>query len=96
MVPEQSIVACQLTGRFIYNHGAPLHLGNPQAIGVALKNPIVGPPLDDIPDGMVPVFWGCGVTPQYAALASKLDLLIAHAPAHAFVTDLQSDQICIP
>jgi len=56
MAPKQSIIACQLTGRFGYNHGAPLHLGNPEAIGIKLKDPIVGPPLDDIPNGMVPVF----------------------------------------
>ncbi|HIA66189.1 TPA: DUF1445 domain-containing protein [Candidatus Poribacteria bacterium] len=25
MAPKQSIIACQLTRRFVYNHGAPLH-----------------------------------------------------------------------
>ena len=96
MTPAQAVIACQLTGRFVYNHGAPLHLGDPEAIGINLEQPLVGPPLKDIPDGLMAVFWGCGVTPQYAALACKLDLLIAHAPAHAFVTDLKADQICLP
>ncbi len=96
MTPQQAVIASQLTGRFVYTHGAPIHIGDPSAIGINLENPIVGPPISDIPDGVIPVFWACGVTPQYAALACKLDLLIAHAPAHSFVTDLKSDQLCIP
>jgi uncharacterized protein YcsI (UPF0317 family) len=96
MTPAQAVIACQLTGRFPLNHGAPLHLGDPAAIGADLANPIVGEPLTAIPDGLMPAFWACGVTPQWVALQSRPELLIAHAPAHAFVTDLQADQICIP
>lgn len=96
MTPQQAIIACQLTGRFVYTHGAPIHIGDPLEIGIDLKKPIVGPSLVDIPNGLTPVFWACGVTPQYSALACKLDLLIAHAPAHSFVTDLIADQLCIP
>ena len=96
MSPAQAVVACQLTSRFVYNHGAPLHMGDPSAIGVDLEQPIVGPPLQDIPEGQMALFWGCGVTPQWAALRSSVELLIGHAPAHAFVTDLLSDQHCLP
>ena len=96
MTPAQSVIACQLTGRFPSNHGAPVHIGNPDEIGADMEHPIVGEPLNQIPEGMVPAFWACGVTPQQAALASKVDLMIAHAPAHSFVTDLKADQICIP
>jgi uncharacterized protein YcsI (UPF0317 family) len=45
---------------------------------------------------LVPVFWACGVTPQEAALQAKVDLFIAHAPAHGFITDLEADRFCIP
>ena len=96
MSPAQAVVACQLTSRFVYNHGAPLHMGDPSAIGVDLEQPIVGPPLQDIPEGQMALFWGCGVTPQWAALRSRFELLIGHAPAHAFVTDRLSDQHCLP
>ena len=78
------------------NHGAPIHIGDPDAIGADLEHPIVGPPPQDIPHGFMPVFWACGVTPQRVALASKPELMITHAPAHSFVTDLLADQICIP
>ncbi len=96
MTAAQAIIACQLTSRFPFNHGAPIHMGDPSAIGADLQHPLVGQPLDKIPDGLVPVFWACGVTPQAAALESKPELMITHAPGHSFVTDLMADQICIP
>jgi len=96
MTPKQAVIACQLTGRFPYSHGAPVHLGSPNEIGANLEQPIVGEPIQKIPQGLTPVFWACGVTPQKVALASKPRLMIAHAPAHSFVTDLRADQVCIP
>jgi len=96
MTPKQAVIACQLTGRFPFHHGAPVHMGNPAEIGADLANPIVGEPLETIPKGKTAVFWACGVTPQQAALSSRPKLMITHAPAHSFVTDLKSDQACIP
>ncbi len=96
MTAAQSVIACQLTGRFYMTHGAPLHIGDPAAIGADLDHPIVGPPLAAIPPGMVAVFWACGVTPQAVALRSRPSLMITHAPAHSFVTDLLSDRLCLP
>jgi uncharacterized protein YcsI (UPF0317 family) len=96
MTPAHAIIATQLTSRFVYTHGAPVHIGDPALIGADLATPIVGEPLAEIPDGLTPVFWGCGVTPQSAALASRPELMITHAPAHSFVTDLVDDQFCIP
>ena len=95
MTPPQAVIASQLTGRFPLNHGAPIHIGNPEAIGADLAKPIVGEPLERLPTDYLPVFWACGVTPQQVALASKPQLMITHAPAHSFVTDLKADQICI-
>jgi uncharacterized protein YcsI (UPF0317 family) len=96
MTPAHAVIACQLTGRFPFNHGAPIHVGDPAQIGADLSRPIVGPPLAGIPQGMMPVFWACGVTSQNAALACRLPLMWTHAPAHAFITDLLADQFCAP
>lgn len=96
MTPAQAVIATQLTGRFPSNHGAPIHVGDPDAIGADLAHPIYGEPVKDIPKGVMPVFWACGVTPQSAAIESKTELMIAHAPAHGFITDLKVDQICTP
>jgi uncharacterized protein YcsI (UPF0317 family) len=96
MTPAQAVIATQLTGRFPFNHGAPIHLGNPEEIGVDVQHPIYGEPVKEIPKGIMPVFWACGVTPQRAALEAKPDLMITHSPGHGFITDLKADQVCIP
>ncbi|MBM3839249.1 MAG: DUF1445 domain-containing protein [Verrucomicrobia bacterium] len=96
LTPQQAIVATQVTSRFPFNHGAPIHIGDPDAIGADLKNPMLGPPVSAVPKEFVSVFWACGVTPQAAAEAAKIDLMIAHAPGHGFITDLKADQLCLP
>ncbi|KPI35955.1 uncharacterized protein AB675_10517 [Cyphellophora attinorum] len=41
-------------------------------------------------DDLVPVFWGCGVTPQQAVMQSGLKgTVIGHAPGHMLVLDLR-------
>jgi uncharacterized protein YcsI (UPF0317 family) len=90
LTPEEAVKAVQVTTRFPFNHGAPIHIGDPAGIGADIRNPYVGPPVEEIPKNMVPVFWACGVTPQEAALAAKLDVMFTHAPAHGFVCDLEA------
>jgi uncharacterized protein YcsI (UPF0317 family) len=96
LTPQQAIVATQVSSRFPQNHGAPIHIGDPAAIGAGLEHPLFGGPVPALPAGMVPVFWACGVTPQQAALAAGVEFMIAHAPAHGFVTDLEADRLCSP
>ena len=96
MTPEQAVIATQLTGRFPANHGAPIHIGDPDEIGADLRRPIYGGAVDRIPKGTMPVFWACGVTPQKSAEAAKPDMMITHAPGHGFITDLKADHICVP
>ncbi|MBM3832815.1 MAG: DUF1445 domain-containing protein [Verrucomicrobia bacterium] len=95
LTPQQAITATQVTSRFPFNHGAPIHIGDPDAIGADLRCPLHGPPVEKAPKELVAVFWACGVTPQAAAEAAKIDLMIAHAPAHGFITDLKADEICL-
>jgi len=79
----------EVSGRFPLAHGTPLHVGNPQALGIQdLAHPDYGDAVDILPDE-VPVFWACGVTPQAVAQASGLPLCITHAPGKMFITDLQ-------
>lgn len=96
LTPEQAIVATQVSSRFPFNHGAPIHIGDPARIGADLEQPLYGPPVPPLPEGMTCVFWACGVTPQEAALAAKIEFMITHAPAHGFITDLEADRFCIP
>jgi uncharacterized protein YcsI (UPF0317 family) len=96
MTPEQAIIATQLTSRYPHNHGAPIHVGDPAGIGADLDRPLYGDPVTAIPNGVMPVFWACGVTPQQAALRSKPALMMSHAPGHGFITDIDADRFCIP
>jgi uncharacterized protein YcsI (UPF0317 family) len=96
LTPEQAITATQVTARFPFNHGAPIHIGDPQAIGADLAAPYLGPPVTEIPKSVTPVFWACGVTPQEAALAAKIDIMITHSPGHGFVTDLEARRLALP
>jgi uncharacterized protein YcsI (UPF0317 family) len=93
--PAQALRAVQVTSRFPAVHGAPVHIGEPAAIGIAaLDRPDYGDPVTVRP-GEVPVFWACGVTPQAAAAAARPELMITHAPGHMFVTDLRDDEQAI-
>lgn len=68
-------------------HGAPVHTGDPAAIGVDLSRPIDGLGLTDVLPGEVPVFWACGVTMERAIAAARLPFAITHAPGHMLITD---------
>mgnify|MGYP001792246368 CR=1 FL=1 len=41
--------------------------------------------------GDVPMFWGCGITPQLAAERAKPRYMITHYPEHMFVADRTSE-----
>ena len=88
-VPGELVAtAVQVTARMPQVHGAPVHVGAPEALGVAdLARPDFGDPVEAA-DGDVPVFWACGVTPQAALMASRPPFAITHAPGHMFVTDV--------
>jgi len=96
MTPAQAVIATQLTTRFPFNHGAPVHIGDPSLIGADLEHPLYGPVVRQIPKQVMPVFWACGVTPQRVALASKIEFMITHVSGHGFITDLKADQFCLP
>jgi uncharacterized protein YcsI (UPF0317 family) len=84
----QVVTAVQVTERMPEVHGAPVHVGVPEALGITdLAAPDYGDPVR-IEDGDVPVFWACGVTPQAALMESRPPFAITHAPGHMFVTDV--------
>ncbi len=93
LTPQQAITAVQVTSRFPFNHGAPIHIGDPTGIGADLANPMFGGVVPPLPVDQTAVFWACGVTPQSAAEAAKLPLFVVHAAAHSFITDLPADRL---
>lgn len=88
--------AVRITSRYPAVHGAPVHIGDPQQLGIAnLATPDYGDPVS-IPDGTIPVFWACGVTPQAAVMESRPALAIGHAPGHMLITDARDSQYQVP
>jgi uncharacterized protein YcsI (UPF0317 family) len=80
--------AVSVTGRMSAVHGAPVHVGPPETIGIEnLDKPDYGEP-PNFHDGDVAVYWACGVTPQAALMVAKPPFAITHAPAHMLVTDM--------
>ncbi|USK52243.1 putative hydro-lyase [Bacillus sp. CMF12] len=95
MTEKEAIRAVQVTSRFPSVHGAPVHIGNPEAIGINnIQRPDFGDPVT-IKDGEVPVFWACGVTPQAVAMHVKPEIMITHAPGHMFITDLKNEEFSV-
>jgi uncharacterized protein YcsI (UPF0317 family) len=91
--PQDAIRAVQVTSRFPDVHGAPVHIGDPAAIGIAdLSRPDYGDAVEVLP-GEMPVFWACGVTPQAAIERARPDFCITHAPGAMLVTDLLNHQL---
>jgi len=82
--------AIEITGRFGSAHGAPVHAGAPEAIGISdLSSPHYGDPVE-VATNEVPVFWACGVTPQAALARAKIPFALTHAPGCMLVSDLNS------
>ncbi len=95
LTAAQAIRAVQVTSRFPAVHGAPVHLGDPAAIGIAdIGKPDYGDPVEIRP-GEIPVFWACGVTPQSVIEHARPPFSISHAPGHMLVTDLSNSAVAV-
>lgn len=77
-----------VTARLPRSHGAPVHAGDPAALGIPDPDrPDWGEPLRPEP-GEEAVFWGCGLTALAALQASGAPLFATQAPGAMLVTDL--------
>ncbi|EXJ63627.1 uncharacterized protein A1O5_11388 [Cladophialophora psammophila CBS 110553] len=94
-----------VTRTYVATHGEPIDWGWDAATRLGIRD-ISKPDFGDspiLPDGsplvrgvgaeseeFVPVFWGCGVTPQEAVRQAALDgPVIGHAPGHMIVLDIR-------
>ena len=93
MKPADAIRAIQVTTRFSAVHGAPVHIGLPEEIGIEdITKPDYGDAVEVKP-GELPVFWACGVTPQAVIAEAKPEFCITHAPGSMLVTDLKNSHL---
>lgn len=93
LYPSEAIRAIEITSRYPSVHGAPIHIGLPEQIGITdLEKPFAG----DAPrmaDDELPVFWACGVTPQVAVEQARPPLCITHKPGSMIITDLKNREL---
>jgi len=95
MTAADAIRAIQITTRFPAVHGAPIHIGKPELIGISdLMKPDWG---DAVPikDDEIPVFWACGVTPQSVVAMAKPEFCITHYPGCMLVTDRRNSEFAV-
>lgn len=80
-----------ITARLPRSHGAPVHQGDPMALGIRdPENPDWGEPLSP-ESGETALYWACGLTALAALQATSLPFFITHAPGAMLVTDLIED-----
>jgi uncharacterized protein YcsI (UPF0317 family) len=95
MKPVDAIRAIQITTRFPAVHGAPVHIGKPDMIGIKdIMKPDYGDAVEVRADE-IPVFWACGVTPQSVIATVKPDFCITHYPGSMLVTDRKNTEFAI-
>ncbi|KAI1757803.1 DUF1445-domain-containing protein [Xylaria castorea] len=98
-----------VTRAFSATHGEPIAWGWEAVKALGIEDidspqwgdsPITqdGVPLGNLSgdDELVPVFWGCGVTPQEAVMRTNLDgVIMAHAPGHMLLLDCRDSEIVV-
>ena len=96
-IPAELVpLATTVTARVPQVHGAPVHVGAPEALGIAdLYAPDYGEPVE-VREGELPVFWACGVTPQAVAVEAAPEVMITHSPGHMFVTRMTNGESADP
>lgn len=95
MLPKDAIRAIQICSRFPSVHGAPIHFGQPDMIGITdINQPDYGEGVTIKPNE-IPVFWACGVTPQLALERSKPPFCITHSPGKMLVTDIANSTLAV-
>lgn len=93
--PADAIRAVQITSRFPAVHGAPVHIGLPELIGIRdITRPDYGDAVDVAADEL-PVFWACGVTPQAVIATVKPEFCITHYPGSMLVTDRRNSDLAV-
>jgi uncharacterized protein YcsI (UPF0317 family) len=93
--PADAIRAIQITSRFPNVHGAPVHMGDPAMIGVDLADRYQNVGDGTVASGEIPLFWACGLTPQFAVMGAKASICITHAPSSMLVTDLRNASLAV-
>lgn len=90
--PSDAVRAIEISSRYPLAHGAPVHMGEPSAIGLdRLTTPTLNPP-SRVAGGETPLFWASSRSAEPALLAAGLDFALISPPGKLLVTDLQTER----
>jgi uncharacterized protein YcsI (UPF0317 family) len=93
-LPEDAVEAAyRVSERFPQLHGAPVHAGDPAAIGVELDRPLEALGELEVAADEVPVFWACGVTTQAAIAQARPARAFTHVSSRMLVCDLRLEAL---
>ncbi len=96
---EEAMRAIHISSRVPAVHGAPVHIGDPSAIGIKDLYGYRTEFLTEVPAPQEPdevaLYWGCGITPQAVALEAKLPFMITHYPGAMFITDRLVEELAV-
>jgi uncharacterized protein YcsI (UPF0317 family) len=96
LAPADAIRATQVTSRFPSVHGAPIHIGAPEQIGITdLESPLFNLKPPQMRPDEIPVFWACGVTPRLALERARLPFCITHKPGSMVIADQRNTSLSI-
>ena len=86
----------EITRQFPKAHGAPIHIGSPDDIGIKdVTCPEYGSAVPLHNDDVF-IFWACGVTTQKAVTSAQLPCVITHSPGKMLISDYTYPQLTDP
>ncbi|MBI2854097.1 MAG: DUF1445 domain-containing protein [Chloroflexi bacterium] len=92
-----AVRAIQVSSRYPMAHGAPIHMGSPDGVGIKdLCHPdVTTVPLPIVPPkpNEVALYWDAAATVTNVAKEARLPLMITHCPAHMFITDMVLEEL---
>jgi uncharacterized protein YcsI (UPF0317 family) len=89
-IPKHRVAdAIAISSRYPQAHGAPVHVGEPERIGIKDLSRVDWGKYNPLSGDDVAVYWACGVTPHAIAMQARIPEMITHAAGHMFVTDLK-------
>lgn len=83
----------EITSHYPDVHGEPIHIGNPEEIGIKDINTLDYGDFVEIMEDEIPVFWACGVSSHNAIINSEVDFFITHKPGHMLITDIKNKSL---
>lgn len=80
-----------LTERMPLSHGAPIHVGDPSALGIRSLSSADWGEVVLPEENEIALFWPCGLSALAALQTAGLPIFVSHAPGAMLVTDLKEN-----